>query len=806
MGEPRELSRNALYWIIREQRARAREAAENRQARETALEIGELINETKERLIDEVEPLFEVIAENKDAGTIAEILSVFEPWTNTARQKYIDRKRRELMGDTRPRSTQDPQKAAREAAENSARRAINHAKIITRTLDELSLELALDEENALRSSLETSVKRVAKSIADEFKAEKTAREKHDPSGKESQKASKKTVGGQNFDAQFETLNAGQIKRTVYASWDGADFSDRIWANKDKLLKNLKATLKDAVIQGYGAEEVSRRFAREMGVHFNNALRLIRTETNRVLNETTAEQLKKAGAKFYRFVAIMDSRTSPICAALNGKVFPFEKREIGINAPPMHPNCRSTIVLDDGQKKAKDGESGDEIDTTWIDDLFRDWVQDVTKEAAVHADSQKEAEQIIETGQSALKSATAANVQRVSDLENEQSAKKQSFFVKMIDSVRRKASLPFAAPKKQKTQQEIEAETLHMATRAIAHPFREAIQNSIFLKLASIENKRTTAKKRNKAVREAIIKSVLDSLANETMLVLNEEITSKEKNLLKKQLSYYKTLLKHTLMDDYESAKKAIKKYLSQIGIDDPERQNAFLAAYSEKFHTQALPPMLVTINLPNDNRAFYFKGLIRLNKNANDWNGHRVTLQHEFGHYADEAIFMRKYRNKNNEEHRLESIKITEDPFHLQAAFAADLKQLKIDDPPNSPSFKLWGQKFKIGDFKKNQEYGKNVARLAFAVYNTLHGGETRDTKVVDRDLESRLYISQTLDAIQSLVGVDYGDGHLEKYVELREGAYIETVAQVYSSIVSGYDFLRALLPKSTAIIRKRIK
>ena len=454
MGEPRELSRNALYWIIREQRAREREAAENRQARETALEIGELINETKDRLIDEVEPLFEVIHENKDAGTTAEILSVFEPWSNAARQKYIDRKRRELMRDTRPRSTQNPKKAAREAAENSARRAINHAKIITRTLDTLSLELALDEENAMRSSLETSAKRVAKSIADEFKAEKTAREKRDPSGKESQEASKKTVGGQDFDVQFETPNADQIKRTVYASWDGADFSDRIWANKDKLLKNLKATLKDAVIQGYGAEEVSRRFAREMGVHFNNALRLIRTETNRVLNETTAEQLKKAGAKFYRFVAIMDSRTSPICAALNGKVFPFENREIGINAPPMHPNCRSTIVLDDGKKKAKAGESGDEIDTAWIDDLFRDWVQDVTKEAKAHATSPKEAEQIIEKGQSALKSATAANVQRVSDLENEQNAKKQNKSATKINRLEKSNFGIFSDKKVQKNSKKI----------------------------------------------------------------------------------------------------------------------------------------------------------------------------------------------------------------------------------------------------------------------------------------------------------------------------------------------------------------
>lgn len=800
MGEPRELSRNALYWIIREQRARAREAAENRQARETALEIGELINETKDRLIKEVEPLFKVIGENKDAGTIAEILSVFEPWSNAARQKYIESKQRELMRDRRPRRTQNPKKAAREAAENSARRAINHAKIITRTLDALLLKLALDEENAMRSSLETSANRVAKSIADEFKAEKTAREKRETSGKESQEASKKTVGGQDFDAQFETPNADQIKRTVYASWDGVDFSDRIWTNKDKLLKNLKATLKDAVIQGYGAEEVSRRFAREMGVHFNNALRLIRTETNRVLNETTAEQLKKAGAKFYRFVAIMDSRTSPICAALNGKVFPFEKREIGINAPPMHPNCRSTIVLDDGQKKAKDGESGDEIDTAWIDDLFRDWVQDVTKEAEAQAASQKEAESIIETRQSVLKSATAANVQRVLDLENEQNAKKQSFVKKILQA------------------KALEKQTLLLKKRAATHPYRVDINNSIeailnAIELDDIKDKRQKAELKNKAVKKAIVDSVLDCLTIQTKADRKRENIAMEESDLDSQLECYRIFLKKSLDGDYENAKSAAEDYLGQIGIDDKERQKAFLAAYSKKFHSQALPPMLVIDKQKGASGAYHLAGFIHLMKDANDWNGHRVTLQHEFGHYADAVILRRKYRNKYNEEHRLESIENTEDPFHLQKAFAADLKRLKIDDPPKSPSFKLWGQKFKIDDFNRvlvndfeEPKFQKNVAQLYLGIYNTIHGGGIRDPKVAEGDLETRFYISQTLDAIQSLVGFEYGYGHAVEYVEPRKGTYIETVAQVYSSIVSGYDFLKALLPKSTAIIRKRIK
>ena len=199
-------------------------------------------------------------------------------------------------------------------------------------------------------------------------------------------------------------------------------------------------------------------------------------------------------------------------------------------------------------------------------------------------------------------------------------------------------------------------------------------------------------------------------------------------------------------------------------------------------------------------------------KDANDWSGHRATLQHEFGHYADEAIFRRKYVY-DFEANDLKNVTVTEDPPQLQAAFAADLKRLKIDDPKNSPSFKLWGHSFKINDFKRvlvndfeDPKYQKNVDQLYLSVYNVLHGGNLGGVKVAKNDLETRLYVSQTLDAIQSLIGCDYGYGHLVEYVEPRKGTYIETVAQVYSSIVSGYDFLKDLLPNARAIIQKRIK
>nr|WP_225973858.1 minor capsid protein [Staphylococcus epidermidis] len=46
---------------------------------------------------------------------------------------------------------------------------------------------------------------------------------------------------------------------------------------------------------------------------------------------------------YKYVAKKDKKTSKICHSLNGKVFKVKDMIPGVNAPPMHPWCRSTTV-------------------------------------------------------------------------------------------------------------------------------------------------------------------------------------------------------------------------------------------------------------------------------------------------------------------------------------------------------------------------------------------------------------------------------------------------------------------------------
>jgi SPP1 gp7 family putative phage head morphogenesis protein len=74
---------------------------------------------------------------------------------------------------------------------------------------------------------------------------------------------------------------------------------------------------------------------------NQVLTVVRTSINQVAN-SASQQVYESNqdiTRRYRYVATLDSRTSAICAALDGKEFEYGKGP----EPPQHFNCRSTTV-------------------------------------------------------------------------------------------------------------------------------------------------------------------------------------------------------------------------------------------------------------------------------------------------------------------------------------------------------------------------------------------------------------------------------------------------------------------------------
>ena len=54
-------------------------------------------------------------------------------------------------------------------------------------------------------------------------------------------------------------------------------------------------------------------------------------------------IKPVGIEQYQILAILDDRTSDICQEMDGTIVPLNEKEVGINYPPFHPNCRTTTI-------------------------------------------------------------------------------------------------------------------------------------------------------------------------------------------------------------------------------------------------------------------------------------------------------------------------------------------------------------------------------------------------------------------------------------------------------------------------------
>ena len=81
----------------------------------------------------------------------------------------------------------------------------------------------------------------------------------------------------------------------------------------------------------------------MNVSYSDAERLIATESNHIITEAQANAFEGYGLKRYEIIAVMDDRTTEICKRFDGKEFNLEDRQTGLNAPPFHVRCRSTIA-------------------------------------------------------------------------------------------------------------------------------------------------------------------------------------------------------------------------------------------------------------------------------------------------------------------------------------------------------------------------------------------------------------------------------------------------------------------------------
>ena len=158
------------------------------------------------------------------------------------------------------------------------------------------------------------------------------------------------------------LNDKLVDSVIKKPWapDGKNFSERIWADKNRLINILHTEMTQAFIRGDSLKKLTDKIAEKMNVSKANASRLVYTESAAYGSKARQQSFNDLDVEKFEVVATLDNRTSEICQDLDGKVFDVKDYDVGVTAPPYHVRCRSTTAPyfedDEGERIAR-GEDG-----------------------------------------------------------------------------------------------------------------------------------------------------------------------------------------------------------------------------------------------------------------------------------------------------------------------------------------------------------------------------------------------------------------------------------------------------------------
>lgn len=147
---------------------------------------------------------------------------------------------------------------------------------------------------------------------------------------------------------------------VYANFENANWSNRIWERQNELRAIVKKGVADTVLRGKGTNILINNIKIEFDVSYGYARRLAVTESARVYSEAQKANYEANGAEW--FEVMTELKACPICQPFNGKIFKVSELVPALNAPPFHPNCRCTTVPHFDSKRS----SSDEVVTRRID--------------------------------------------------------------------------------------------------------------------------------------------------------------------------------------------------------------------------------------------------------------------------------------------------------------------------------------------------------------------------------------------------------------------------------------------------------
>lgn len=129
--------------------------------------------------------------------------------------------------------------------------------------------------------------------------------------------------------------------------DGKSLEERLLAEEIALKAKMEELILVHTVKNDDVGKVVDEIDKIYHTYNKRAETRIKTEMVALVSLTIKDEFKKLNAKKYVYKAVMDERTSEICKSMNGRIFYVSEFKVGVNAPPLHPNCRSYTYPYDG---------------------------------------------------------------------------------------------------------------------------------------------------------------------------------------------------------------------------------------------------------------------------------------------------------------------------------------------------------------------------------------------------------------------------------------------------------------------------
>lgn len=148
----------------------------------------------------------------------------------------------------------------------------------------------------------------------------------------------------DYAVNFAKFDRDTVKNAIYEKWlDGSNFSDRIWNDKQKLLRELNTNLVHGITRGDSPDKMIKNISARMNVSKSRSAALYQTEYTHIMVDARLRSIMDAGCDEYEIDENMDSDICDECASMHGKHFKLSEYQQGITAPPFHTRCRGTIT-------------------------------------------------------------------------------------------------------------------------------------------------------------------------------------------------------------------------------------------------------------------------------------------------------------------------------------------------------------------------------------------------------------------------------------------------------------------------------